>query len=592
MNILVNEIAYPANASKTAVIQSSAETPDANFDVKNSEDQVILSGNLKAFPSIAEWHTGKCWAADFSDITTPGRYQLSVSANGQTYTSSIKVDDGFSQLQLISAMTYWFKGQRATGEWAAADKNAPFAGPREGTWDVRGGWFDATGDVGVHTSHQSHTSYYNPQQLGFSVYAFYKSLELLQKKENGYVMLRRRMLDEATYGADSLMRRHVPGRAFIKSVERRNAFDLTSTTRKINYELHGSSDQFGDASTADKEDVTDLYYETSLRSGGGTCIAALAIAARHPYPGSEYSSNDYLSAAEQSLAYLQANNDQLLNDGKRNLVDDYCELLAVLELYKTTDSYSYLLRSRELVQAISARIEKFNGVNWLAVAPKMPFFHPSDEGLPLFTLAEYLQVEPNQADRHHTANLLKELFSTQFNLQLHSSDPFNYPLMLTKNLPSDMTTNVQYFFPHHTKAAPWWQGENARIASWAAAAADFIPSLSNDDLKIKLASLAQSQYDWIAGKNPFSVCMIEGFGEKHIQYHFGERDDFLNAPGGIVNGVTSGVKNESDIALIMNPSEGVDDNWRWAEQWIPHVSWMILTQSLLVSQSPEEHNHD
>lgn len=70
--------------------------------------------------------------------------------------------------------------------------------------------------------------------------------------------------------------------------------------------------------------------------------------------------------------------------------------------------------------------------------------------------------------------------------------------------------------------------------------------------------------------------MIEGFGRNHIQYHFGDRVDFLNAPGGIVNGITSGIDDEQDIAFVRGPEDGVDDNWRWAEQWLPHVSWMLL----------------
>ena len=32
----------------------------------------------------------------------------------------------------------------------AADRALPFAGPREGIVDAHGGWYDATGDYGIH----------------------------------------------------------------------------------------------------------------------------------------------------------------------------------------------------------------------------------------------------------------------------------------------------------------------------------------------------------------------------------------------------------------------------------------------------------
>jgi len=60
---------------------------------------------------------------------------------------------------------------------------------------------------------------------------------------------------------------------------------------------------------------------------------------------------------------------------------------------------------------------------------------------------------------------------------------------------------------------------------------------------------------------------------------FKDRYDFMNGPGGICNGITSDEDNEEGIALIREPRGTVNDNWRWAEQWIPHVSWFILAQA-------------
>ena len=53
-----------------------------------------------------------------------------------------------------------------------------------------------------------------------------------------------------------------------------------------------------------------------------------------------------------------------------------------------------------------------------------------------------------------------------------------------------------------------------------------------------------------------------------------------NAPGGVSNGITAGVHDEHDIALLPAP-EGEDPShrWRWAEQWLPHAAWLIVALS-------------
>ena len=39
----------------------------------------------------------------------------------------------------------------------------------------------------------------------------------------------------------------------------------------------------------------------------------------------------------------------------------------------------------------------------------------------------------------------------------------------------------------------------------------------------------------------------------------------------------AGLHDESDIDLNRGYREtGADDDWRWAEQWLPHASWYLL----------------
>lgn len=574
MKILSNQISYQTNLPKKAVVQLGQKVNDLHFQLVDEQNIPVYDGVMVEVGHVDQWHTGFYYTIDFSDFAKTGKYYL-VLANEPDRSHPIFIDEGQKDLRLVSALTYWFKGQRATGEWGASDKHAEFMGDREGTLDIHGGWFDATGDVGVHTSHQSHTAFYNPQQMAFSAYAFYQLAEQLKHASPNYTAVKRRILDEATYGADSVMRRFVPERAFIKSVDRPNAYYVVEDSRKMGFELHHSSDQFGEASTRDQEVVTDLNYETSFRSGGGTAIAALAIAGRHYYPSAQFTSGQYIETAKKAYHYLEEHNSELTNDGKDNLIDYYCALLACVELYKTTEEYGYLLHARDWAQKINQSLTNIDGYDWLNIAPEMPYFHPSDEGLPVFALLLYSEVENDKSAAEKAVNTATILFKSLLKLNHDTNNPFDYPRMIAKNKATDKA-NEQFFFPHHTAADPWWQGENARLASLATAAFKLAQISNNNEFKHELITFGQAQLNWIEGCNPYDASMIEGFGYNHIQYHFGDRLDFLNAPGGIVNGITSGIDNEHDIGFIKGPEDGVNDNWRWAEQWIPHVSWALL----------------
>jgi len=53
--------------------------------------------------------------------------------------------------------------------------------------------------------------------------------------------------------------------------------------------------------------------------------------------------------------------------------------------------------------------------------------------------------------------------------------------------------------------------------------------------------------------------------------------EYTNSPGGICNGITSGLDDEHDIDFNLPYSEtGKDRDWRWSEQWLPHASRYLL----------------
>ena len=90
---------------------------------------------------------------------------------------------------------------------------------------------------------------------------------------------------------------------------------------------------------------TNNRWQASFRSGGGMAIAALARISRWKKNGTYFTAQNYLDAAKKAYAHLLVNNTAYDDDGKENIIDDYCALMASTELWIATDSALYRDRS-------------------------------------------------------------------------------------------------------------------------------------------------------------------------------------------------------------------------------------------------------
>lgn len=587
IRILTNQIGYDSGFSKKAILQADEPVTVGEFCVKEEKSgKEVYRGSLKKSAPVARWNKGDFWVMDFSELApNAGQnyscfYVLTVETDSGKITSApFEIYKSVIEFSTMSSVAYYFKGQRATGEWEASDSHIAFDGPREGYVDVHGGWFDATGDVGVHLSHQSHTTYFNPQQAAFSAAVFYRVLDLNRENDNPcYSILNRRLLDEASYGADWLMRRRAPSGSFYQMGPcRKNAYEPASMNRKMGFEYNNSSKQFGKAATADTETIKDENYEASFRSGGGYAIAALAAASRYPYPTCAHSGMEYLNAAREAYFYLEANNEKYTNDGRWNLLDEFCALEASTELYKASLEPAFLIRAGKLAEKVMAHYTAVtDDSGYLSVNDTdRPFFSASDEGAPVVALLNYYKIEKDREKKEKALDIAEKVMRFALHITNEVSNPFGYARMFCQD--RDGVRKKQFFFPHNTEMAPWWQGDNARILSLSAAAR-FTAQLTEDAaLQKALHVYADDQIAWVLGLNPFDSCMLEGYGRHNVDYFFQDNFDFISAPGGIVNGITSGIDDSEGIEFIMNAQDNpeIQDNWRWAEQWLPHASWYL-----------------
>lgn len=578
LKVLVDQVGYEPGAPKVALIEGTAADHPTHFTLKQvSTGRTVLAGRLTQAGSVDKWG-GTYWTADFSSIQDRGEYELDVE---DAHSSIFTIEPDILEKETLSNVLYYFKGQRSSGLNDEADRHLknPY-GP--GTLDVHGGWYDATGDYGIHLSHQNPTSYFNPQQVplvAWSTLASYRALEA--RNADNFTEIDKRLLEEGLFGADYLVRVKRPGGSFYETISAPGAKKLASDREIGNPNWKTQIKKNTADSTEHIGTVEGLHaYEASFRAGGGMAIAALALASTMPADG-EFPRATYLRTAEEAFDFLAAHNRELLNDGTENILDDYCALLAATELYQASHEEKYKQAADARASSLISRLVS-NGKYrdyWRADAGTRPFFHPADAGLPVVSLITYSQIA-DAATQTKIRETVKRSLDFELSVTAEVNNPFDYARQLVRM--GDGTVRTAFFFPHDTEAAPWWQGEDARLASLAAAARAAAPLFAGDPaFQQKLEAYAGDQLHWILGRNPYDVSLLEGSGHGDQAYMFFRSWKYRNAPGGIVNGITAAESDEDGIAFNQGFAvTGKDEDWRWTEQWLPHAAWYLYAVSL------------
>jgi len=577
--VLVNHLGYDPDAPKRAVVQGH------RGDVVRSCAVEPVAGGARTptraprpVGRVDRWRDWVYWTVDFSELRREGTFRLAcVTASGTVRSFPFRVEDHVLERHTLSDVVYYFKGQRASGPMDTADRALPLEGRTDQRVDAHGGWYDATGDYGKHLSHLSFSTYFNPQQLPMTAWGLLKAYELLQRRGTPSIRQHlRRLLDEGAFGADYLVRVKVPDGSFYRSVSAPGP-EKRPQDRRIGREGRGfaiKTAETKDRMTAPGEpSEDDAAYQSSLRAGGGVAIAALARAAAMRAPGER--NGDYLRAAEEAWAFLAAHNAQLTNDGRENVVDDYCALLAATELFNATRKPDYKAAADERARRLIARLAPGPKAYWRADENDRPFFHAADAGLPVTSLLAYAEIADPEA-KAAALRAVRTSLEGELAVTSEVANPFGYARQLVQT--KSGVRETRFFYPHDAETAPWWQGENARLGSLAFAARWAIPHFADDPAFAgRLRAYAQDQIDWILGRNPFDASMLHGQGRNNPEYLFFGSYEYTNAPGGIVNGITGGFTDPHGIDFNLRHTEtGADNDWRWGEQWLPHATWYLL----------------
>ncbi len=564
MLLLTNHIGYERLGPKKAIIQT--EQPHLSSYTAQlicaTSEQTVATFAVEEQGKVANWHQGYFYLIDFSSFTTSGDYFLQVE---DTRSSSFIVGEHILLDQTLSDVIHYFKSQRCGGIFDKQDRQLPVLNSNKKV-DVHGGWYDASGDVSKYLSHLSYANYLNPQQTPMVVWNILKGVSLLEGSEDIAAFTRTRLIEEALFGADFLVRMQNEKGFFYMTVFDKWSKD-TAQREICAYETQ-LGHKFDD-------------YQAGFRQGGGVAIAALAAASRLSVHG-EYDQQKYRNAAENGYWHLKEHNTQYLNDGEENIIDEYCALLACVELFKATKETRYLEESRLWAQRLVARqmsdeqIQHFWSANQDG---SRPYFHAAESGLPVIALCEYLSIEDDSARAESVKRIVNLACEFEVTISNKVINPFGYPRQYVKGV--NESKREAFFVAHNNESGYWWQGENARLGSLATMAYLAQPHIASQEVQQQLSVFAQDALNWVVGLNPYDMCMLDGHGRNNPDYlpQYG----FFNAKGGVCNGITGGFEDEEDIAF--NPpaqKEDVLQNWRWGEQWIPHGAWYLLA---IISQA-------
>jgi len=562
--LLVNHIGYEPSSTKKVIFQSRQDLSPEIFCIRNSNDEILYKGKFDNGGITDHWHTGYAFIGDFSEFRSVGTYHISCEIEDQQIESNwFRIERNIIQNSCLPLLLGGFQSRHPDKKYEDKDRYLSFFGNRNDLVDVHGGWYDASGDVSKYLSHLSFANFMNPQQIPLIVW---NMLEVAETKDYGISKtgFHEELLTEACYGADFLVRMQDPDGCFYMTV-----FDNWT----------GDPEKREICAYRGQDGVRSADYQAGFRQGAGMAIAALAKAGRSGMNG-EYSQKQYLQKAVFGFDHLLQHNQEYLDDKTENIIDDYCFLMAAVELYKTLEDVTYLDHSRTRSQMLINRLYADSNYSgwWRADETGIrPFFHASDAGLPLMALCKFLEIETDQHLREEIILSIQTSLDFEIEITNEIINPFGYSRQYVRAV-DETEPKPSFFMPHRNETGYWWQGENARIASLASGMLMAKPYLSNESKK-KADMFALDQINWILGLNPYNACMLDGVGNNNPEYFESVN---VNYPGGICNGITSGFKNESDIAFMPLPyNNDPAHQWRWSEQWIPHAAWFMLAISIL-----------
>jgi hypothetical protein len=480
------------------------------------------------------------WTGDFSKLTAPGKYRASVQVgSAPVYSFPFRIGDEliFRETAMPAANFFSFQrcGCAVPGLHAACHlDDAKIPDGKGGHIDATGGWHDA-GDLNKYASIACRTVH---------------ALIVLNRSSQGRLSddERKKVLDEALWGAEFLRKMWQPGKGIIY------------------HDVFSGYDYWGNPALQ-TDNVPGTKDDRPLRGEGPSAMTAAALAAAAGQTGRR----DYRQAAEdlwrgacQAIGKDAEDPWVKTSGGVPDLGQDAPGrrvrrtadlLLADLELQRLTGDARYAEGAKHRVAAL-VREQNPDGL-W----PSDVYSRTVLLGVPPAALALYVE---SQHGRNEAADLAKAALGRWLDRNLRLADnPFSL-------IP---WSEGVFFNPHVVDN--WYVGQNSQYLSIAWAL-----YLTADVLhRPEARRLADRQLDWVLGVNPYGMCMFEGKGSYNppsFMHQWAPARERGAVPGAIPNGFCRNAADRADRPWFSAGLTAKQSDFHTAEPWEPHNAFFIL----------------
>jgi hypothetical protein len=414
--VFVNNVGYEHAGPKRFVIGAADGSGPMPFQVIDMiGGNVVMRGSADFAGPVADWQQSNpqvpavYWTGDITSLRRQGQYVI-VAGDGTSYP--FLIEKNVYERHTMNHVTHYFKGSRCSGLFDKKDRNLPIGQNGKKTVDVHGGWYDATADLGIHFN-QVFTGPTAPflvtTQSPLAAWVQFASARQLKRRwTSEFTQLHYWLLDEGMYGADWLVRMQPAGGSFYSSINQPEPGNTGYDPEDPSWRF---LDTTGNAPTL-----------VSFRGGGGSAVAALAMASTYKQTG-QYDSKDYLNAAVRAYDYMRAHNYALNLKTPDNISDDSEILLASSELYRATHHPAYLAAARKRAASLADRVTRQGYLR--ADNGTRPYFHPSNAGLPMVSLLSYIDLA-TPAERAHLLNAARRALAFEIATTGDTVNPFGY----------------------------------------------------------------------------------------------------------------------------------------------------------------------
>ncbi|ADL51370.1 glycoside hydrolase family 9 protein [Clostridium cellulovorans] len=544
--IKVNQDGYLPSSEKYALVSGFSDELNANagsqFQVKDATtNAVVYSGTLTLASSFDSDSGEKILKGDFSSVTTPGTYYISVPDAGNSNSVKFKIASDVYKNLLFDSQRYFFY-QRQGIELKAPyvtdyprtdetpnDAIAQFESGTQPAREITKGWYDA-GDKG---------KYINNGALAVSnmFWAYEMFPETLKDNQfnipesgNGVVDI----LDEARWEVEWILKMQdsVSG-GFYARVQSKDGKDGDSSAPRI---------------------IKD--GSTNIKSTDDTACAAAILA--HSYIMFKNIdptfANKCLEAAKSAWSYLEKNPTNIVSpSGPYNVYNDSSDRLwAAASLLRATNEDKYNTYFLNNYSKFSTYFRDANGYghNW------------GD----MWTTAFWCYLKADKKDSN-AVSWIKTEFSTWLDNKISR----------TSTNPWQISNPTGSFF---------WGINSNILLTWEDA---IIGSKLLGTYSDTIAKQTQASLNWILGVNPLRKSFVTGHGEDSTKkiYHVTYSAD---GKAGVPNGYLAGGINASEGKTLSNfPGKcyiDSDGDWVTNENCLNWNASLVFISTFVNSSTP------